>query len=444
MHSDIKAYLEKNQAPESVDVLIADSNGILRGKQFPGNGLEKLYTTGANLPYSLMFCDIRGETPAALLQPPLTGDPDITYKAIEGSLRPVPWAKFPTAQVFLRATDRDGTFLPEDPLSVLERVVQKLNEDGLFPVIALEGEFYLLDPTKSPPQPLQPENGWPPFEGPQVYALEPLRDVQGFLDQVKSVTSAQTIPMTSVVCEYGDSQFEMNLDHSSKISEHCRDFIMLKHAIRNIAVANGQLASFMAMPLGTSDGSGCHIHVSILDKNGNNIFGEAEENLLHGIGGLMQTMAESIAACAPTANSYRRYRREGWSPNAANWGRNHRLVSLRIPISGKKDARVEHRIAGADVNPYLLTAAVLAGIHHGLTKKLDPGPESIEGQLPQPGNPIPSRWREALVDFDKSEFFRENFGDAFVDMYLRAKYTEEESFHLEVSDRDHGWCLRTV
>lgn len=444
MHPEIKAYLANNPQPQSVDVLIADSNGILRGKQFPGDGLEKLFKSGVNLPVSLLFCDVRGETPQALLQPPLVGDPDITYRAIEGSLRPVPWAKVPTAQLFMRAIDADGNNNPLDPITVLENVIARLNADGMFPVTALEGEFYLLDPTKKPPVPLQPGNGWPAFEGPQVYALEPLRDVQGFLDQVKEVTAAQSIPMTSVICEYGDSQFETNLDHSSEITAHCRDFIMLKHAIRNVAASNGQLASFMAMPLATSGGSGCHIHVSVLDKDGNNIFGEDEQILLHGIGGLMQTMGESMAACAPHANSYRRYQKEGWSPNAGNWGRNHRLVSLRIPISGQKDKRVEHRIAGADVNPYLLTAAVLAGIHHGVKHGIDPGPESMEGQVPDPGIQLPTRWREALRAFDSSEFFRDWFGNEFVDMYLRGKYAEEENYHIEVSDRDHGWCLRTV
>ena len=444
MHPDVKTYLENNPAPQSVDLLIADSNGILRGKQYPGDGLEKLYKQGANLPLSLLFCDVRGETSTELLQPPLTGDPDITYSVIEGSLRPAAWAREPTAQVMLRATGADGGNLACDPITVLENVVQRFEDDGLKPMIALEGEFYLLDPRKDPPEPLKPENGWPSFEGPQVYALEPLRDVQGFVDQVKQVSKAQSIPLTSVLCEYGESQFEMNLDHSSKIAAHCRDFIMLKHAIRNIAANNGQLASFMAKPLELEGGSGCHIHVSVADRNGDNIFGKDEGKLSNAIGGLMDTMGDSMALCAPHANSYRRYQRAGWSPNAGNWGRNHRLVSLRIPISGKKDKRVEHRIAGADTNPYLLTASVLAGIHHGITNKLDPGPESIEGQPPHPGVALPCRWREAINALDNSSFFRDWFGNDFIDMYLRAKYAEEENFHLEVPDRDYGWCLRTV
>jgi glutamine synthetase len=151
-----------------------------------------------------------------------------------------------------------------------------------------------------------------------------------------------------------------------------------------------------------------------------------------------------MAACAPFANSYRRYKKAGWSPNSGNWGRNHRLVSLRIPISGEKDKRVEHRIAGADVNPYLLCAAVLAGIHHGVKNNIDPGPESMEGQEPEEGIAIPTRWREALQAFSNSEFFKDYFGEEFMEIFCRAKFAEEENFHMEVSDRDHGWCLRTV
>lgn len=443
MNQEIKNYLATNEAPQSIDVLIADGNGILRGKQFPGEQLESLFKKGANLPISLMFGDARGATPDALMQPPLVGDPDINYKVIEGSLRPVPWANVPTAQIFLRAT-QNGEPLTSDPLTVVEKIIKRLNDDGMFPVIALEGEFYLLDPTKSPPEPITPDNEWPAFEGPQVYALEPLRDVQHFLDEVKEVSSAQSIPLTSILCEYGDSQFEMNLNHSGNITEHARDFICLKHAIKNIAEANGQLASFMALPLTNSGGSGCHIHVSILDKDGNNIFGENDKTLQHAIGGLMETICDSMAVCAPFANSFRRYRKAGWSPNAGNWGRNHRLVSLRIPISGDKDKRVEHRIAGADVNPYLLIAAVLAGVHHGIKHTLDPGPESMEGQEPQEGIEIPTRWREALQAFSGSEFFKDYFGEEFMEFYCRAKFAEEENFHMEVSDRDYGWCLRTV
>ncbi len=444
MQSEIENYLANNPAPQSIDVLITDANGILRGKQFPGDQLESLCKKGANLPISLMFGDVRGATPDALLVPPLVGDPDINYKMIEGSLRPVPWTKVPTAQLFLRATDKEGNNLASDPLTVLENVIKRLNDDNMFPTIALEGEFYLLDVSKSSPQPLKPANGWPSFEGPQVYALEPLREVQGFLDGVKDVAHAQSIPLTSILCEYGDSQFEMNLNHSSEVTAHARDFMLLKHAIKNIAEANGQLASFMAMPLNNNGGSGCHIHVSLLDEEGNNIFGQDEANLLAGIGGLMETLSESMGACAPYANSYRRYKKEGWSPNSGNWGRNHRLVSLRIPISGDKDKRVEHRIAGADVNPYLLCSAVLAGIHHGVKNSIDPGPESMEGQIPEAGIELPTRWREALQAFSGSEFFKDYFGEEFMEIYCRAKFTEEENFHMEVSDRDHGWCLRTV
>ena len=444
MPAELDQYLSDNPAPQSVDVLIADSNGLFRGKQFPGEQLAKLYKKGANFPLSLMFGDVTCGTPEQLLQPPLSGDPDRVYRPVSGSLRPVPWATVPTAQVLMRPTEKDGSNLAIDPRTLLEGVIKRLNDAGYFPVIALEGEFYLLDPSTIPPVPIKPESGWPKFEGPQVYALEPLQDVQSFLNQVKEVSDRQNIPMTSVVCEYGDGQFELNLDHSDDPLNACVEYLMLKHAIRNVASGNGQLASFMAKPLADNPGSGCHIHVSLLNGDGQNVFGEDGGLLKHAIGGLIYSMADSVALFAPFANSYRRYLKGGWSPSTANWGENHRGTSVRIPMSGTADRRLEHRPAGADANPYLLTAAVLAGMHHGLSEKLDPGEEVVEGQPETDGLPFPARWREAIERLNKSELFRNYLGDEFIDLYCRAKFSEEESFHAEISDRDYGWCLRTV
>jgi len=444
MQGEIDAYLAAHGVPNVLDVLIPDANGILRGKQLPGSYLNKLADKGVNMPLSLLFGDVRGATPAPILQPPMTGDPDRKYVPAAGTLKPVPWANVPTAQIFLRPTEKNGAALSIDPRCVLERVLDRFSERGLSPVVALEGEFYLFDPTHSPPRPVPNKNRWPQFEGPQVYALEPLRDVQSYLDRVRETADQQNIPLTAIVCEYGDSQFEMNLDHSSDVVGACDAYLALKHLIRCVSLADGKLASFMAKPLTHAGGSGCHLHVSLLDEQGENAFASDEKKMLHALGGLMATMGEGLAPCAPFANSYRRFQNTGWSPNAANWGYNHRLVSLRIPLSGDKDKRIEHRIAGADVNPFLLVAVVLAGILHGLDKQLDPGPAAEEGQKQPEGNKLPTRWREALVAFEASAVFKEAFGEAFVEMYTRAKYSEEEDFHCEVPDRDWGWCLRTV
>ena len=134
----------------------------------------------------------------------------------------------------------------------------------------------------------------------------------------------------------------------------------------------------MPKPYMEMAGSGAHIHVSVLDEGGRNIFASDDatgsEQLKHAIGGLAATMADAMLIFAPTANSYRRYRSEAYVPLNASWAVNNRGVALRIPSSSAVNRRVEHRVAGADANPYLLTAAVLAGIHHGLQRRLDPRP----------------------------------------------------------------------
>ena len=127
----------------------------------------------------------------------------------------------------------------------------------------------------------------------------------------------------------------------------------------------------MAKPLARQASSGLHVHVSLLEQDGANLFARDEQALGHAIAGLQATMAEAMLVFAPNANSYRRLRPLSYAPTAPTWGYNNRTVALRIPTGPPSARRIEHRLAGADANPYLVLAAVLAGIHHGLSAGLD-------------------------------------------------------------------------
>ncbi len=157
--------------------------------------------------------------------------------------------------------------------------------------------------------------------------------------------------------------------------------------MKGVALQHGMEATFMPKPYRDHAGSGAHLHVSVLDAQGRNIF-EAEdpagsEQLRHAIGGLAATMNDAIAICAPTANSYRRFQPEAYVPLNPSWSVNNRGVAFRVPHGPPASRRVEHRIAGADANPYLLSAIVLAGMHLGLTRKLDPGPGAGRQRVPR-------------------------------------------------------------
>ena len=155
-------------------------------------------------------------------------------------------------------------------------------------------------------------------------------------------------------------------------------------------------------------------------------------------------MAESMAIFAPNANSYRRYGRNSYVPCAPNWGPNHRDLALRIPLSSPENTRVEHRVAGADANPYLVMAAVLAGIHHGIVSKSDPGVMVQAGQEVDDEVALPVRWELALDAFAAGTVLPEYIGKTYHEVFGKCRREECDRFHSEISERDYEWYLRAV
>jgi glutamine synthetase len=204
----------------------------------------------------------------------------------------------------------------------------------------------------------------------------------------------------------------------------------------------------MAKPYSEWTGSGMHVHVSLGNETGDNLFAaeNPEENqlLMHAIGGLKAAMAESMLIFAPNANSYRRFRRNSYAPVAANWGVNNRTVSLRIPAGAAKTCHIEHRPSGADANPYLVMGAILAGMHHGITEKLDPGAPVSGNGYEKRAKYIPGNWYEAIDAFWRASILKEYFGKEFVDTFCTLKEVEADRFYSEPIQRDFEWYLRTV
>ncbi len=444
--AEAETFLAAHPSTQNLDTLFADINGILRGKQMPASGLGKLGLKGVNYPLSTLVLDCQGRMIAEALEDGLDGDPDRTYYPVSGSLRPVPWADKPTAQVMMAAAEPDGSPLFCDPRGVLQRAGQPLTDMGLTPCMALELEFYLLNPSTLPPKPAGPLDGFPAMTGPQCLGSDGLADFAAFMREVEDTTAAQGIPMTSILCEYGDGQFECNLKHVMDPVAACDDAVALKRAVRAVARKRGFIASFMAKPRSDQTGSGLHIHLSLVDRDGRNIFSgpEGQVCLRHAVGGTLAGLPESVALMAPTANSYRRFQPGAFAPVSPIWGINHRAVSLRVPLSGDADARFEHRSAGADACPYLVAAVLLASAHYGLVNKCDPGAMVAEGTRAELGKPFPNRWGAALDALAQGTILKPYLGEKFLDVFLGVKRDEEARFHAEVSDRDYAWYLRVM
>jgi glutamine synthetase len=157
-------------------------------------------------------------------------------------------------------------------------------------------------------------------------------------------------------------------------------------------------------------------------------------------------MADGMAVFAPNANSYRRLRPEAYVPTHATWGYNNRGVAVRVPVSGPEDRRLEHRVAGADANPYLLTAVVLAGMLHGIEKKM-PAPDALTGNAYAQRSTaprLPTDWPTALAHFGASSVLREFLGDRFVRLYEITRRGEMQDFAARLSPLDFAWYLEPV
>jgi glutamine synthetase len=165
--------------------------------------------------------------------------------------------------------------------------------------------------------------------------------------------------------------------------------------------------------------------------------------LHHAIGGLAATMADAMWIFAPTANSYRRYRSQAYVPLNPSWGVNNRGVALRIPASDAANRRVEHRVAGADANPYLLAAAVLAGMHHGIVNRIDPG-KPLSGNAYRDGTTtLPITWPEAALAFEASQFARDYLGAGFHRLFALTRRGELQEFESHITTLEYDWYVGT-
>ena len=440
------------QVPEcaQIDLLLPDMNGLLRGKRISRSALEKIYADGVCLPMSLIATDITGNTVEETGLGYAIGDEDRICRPVPGTLRPIPWQPRPMAQLLLAMEDADGGVFEANPREVLKRVLARFDALGLRPVVAVELEFYLLDGECG--QDGRPRTSINPATGArnattQVYYMQDLDDYQEFTDAVADACRAQQIPADTAVAEYAPGQFEINLKHRDDALLACDDALYLKRAIKAIAGQQGLLASFMAKPFVDQAGSGMHIHASILDRDGNNILActpEAPADALrHAVAGLQASSRDCMLLFAPHANSYRRFVLNAFVPLNDCWGFNNRTVAMRIPHSDPANTRIEHRIAGADANPYLVTAAVLAGILRGLEEKGDPGPP-IVGNAYEQTEARALFWRDTIADFMGSGFVRETFGAGFQHIYGQQKLKEMRSFEAQVTTLEYDWYLRQV
>ncbi len=437
------------QAPSVLEAFVVDVNGIARGKWVPAERIPEVLANGVALPRSVYALDVWGcDVPEAGLAVG-TGDPDGICMPVDGTLLPVTWLTRPTTQVLLSMRQQDGTPFYADPRQVLARVCARFATLRLTPIVATELEFYIIDRRRTPRDPVSPPsshegrwNGWQT----QVLSIAELHSFEPLLADIFHACERQNLPADTVVRENGPGQYEVNLNHVPDPLQAADHAFLLKRIVKGVARQHGLDATFMAKPYGNLAGSGMHVHMSILDELGRNIMAEPNgapaPRLHHVTGGMLATLPDCMLLLAPHANSYRRLTPGGHAPTNVTWGLDNRSAAIRVITAGQA-TRVEHRVAGADCNPYLAVAGVLAGALHGLTHEIDPGPP-IDGEQRE-GYPIlPVNWDDAIDAFDASDVMGEHLGLDYQDLFSACKRQEQAEFRRRVTDVEYDAYLQSV
>jgi glutamine synthetase len=452
--AEAEAFLAAHPGIEAFDIVLHDANGIGRGKIIRRHELLSVFKGGRHLPISILGLDICGEDvhETGLIWD--QGDGDLRAWPIPGTLVPLHATTPPRGEVFISMYDLDGRPMSSDPRHALQRQVDALAAEGLFPSAAFELEFFLLDNKRGPDGKVRPARDV--LDGrssrkTEVYSVDHLHGMLPLFSDIYAGAAKAGIRAETMISEYAPGQYELTLQYRADVMQAADDLMRLKRIVRMQARQHGVTACFMAKPVEAYAGSGMHFHVSMLDRAGKNVFvetreGEWDPTILHALGGLRATMGESMLVFAPHANSWRRFASQSNAPVSPTWGVNNRSVALRIPAGDVKARRIEHRPAGVDANPYLVAATVLAGIRHGLAGRIDPGPETTGNGYTdaQDAPAIPVDWRSAIAAAKGSAFLRDALGPDMHRTFTAIKAAEYSRVARTVSEVDLDLYLHTV
>ncbi|ODS57942.1 MAG: glutamine synthetase [Agrobacterium sp. SCN 61-19] len=450
MAEEAREFFAANPDIEVLEAFVIDVNGVPRGKWIPRERAIDVLTKGMAMPRSVYALDVWGRDVNAAGLAEGTGDPDGICFPVPGTLSRVTWLSRPTAQVLLQMYTPEGESFYADPRQVLGHVLDRFKAAKLTPVVATELEFYLIDPVRSALDPVRPPNTrdgrWHTGQT-QVLSISELQDFEEVFHGISTAARAQNVPADTTLRENGPGQYEINLNHVPDALAAADYAVLLKRIVKGVARASDLDATFMAKPYGTQAGSGMHVHFSILNEKGENIFVGKDgpsDALFHSVGGLLESMGESMAIFAPHQNSYRRLRPSEHAPTYASWGFDNRSAAVRVITASKPATRIEHRVAGSDTNPYLVLAMILSAALAGMKEKLSPGGAISGDDHAVNHEPLPTNWDYALQRFGKSSFAYAALGPKYRSLYTACKQQELSEFSLRVTDVEYDAYIRTV
>jgi glutamine synthetase len=368
-----------------------------------------------------------------------TGWHDLQLRVDLTTLRPAAWLDGVAICIADAVELADGTPVVVSPREILKREVALLAEAGLTARTGTELEFYLWRGTPEDNRLSGFRDLVPTTLTRSDYLIQPSNRFEPFFREVRRRLDDSGIEVETGQAEWGLGQWEMTLRYGEAVDMADRHTIY-KMAVQDMAAAAGYTASFMARPRVDQAGSSCHVHFSLLDGHGRPAFWEEtgehhmSKIMRAGMGGAIQRLSDLMLWYAPTVNSYRRLLHPDLSGRGRHWGFDNRTTSFRVLGHRPDDLRLEFRLPGADANPYLTLAGLLASLRSGLAEGADPG-QPVTGnayEVDAPG--VPRHLGEAAAWFRASAFTRAAFGDGVVDHYAAVAEHEWEQFLLAVTD----------
>src|ERR1700728_189109 len=440
MASTIQQFLKEHGISE-VEAIIPDMAGVARGKLMPAEKFAE--EEGMRLPEAIFLQTVTGDYPEdqSAMNP---SDIDIVLKADPKTVRVVPWAAEPTAQVIHDCFYSDGRPVMMAPRHLLRHVLDLYAQRGWEPVIAPELEFYLIEPNIDADYQLKPPVGRSGRAEPgrQSYSIAAVNEFDPLFDDIYAFCEAQDIEIDTLIHEDGPAQMEINLLHGEALDLADQAFLF-KRTAREAALRHKMYATFMAKPHAKEPGSAMHIHQSIVDKKTRkNIFsnpdGTPSALFFSHIAGLQRYIPAAMSLFCSNVNSYRRMTRYLSAPINVQWGYDNRTAGLRVPMSEPEARRVENRVGGADANPYIAIAASLACGYLGMTEGLKPT-EPVTGSAHDMPYSLPRSLDEALARLRDCEPLLQILGEPFVAAYTIVKQAEHEVFLQVISswEREH-------
>ena len=441
--ADLESWLDSHRVTE-IECLVPDLTGVARGKILPRQKFTE--DRGMRLPEVVVAMGVTGEFPEEgpyydVITPT---DRDMHLRPDPSTVRIVPWAADPTAQVIHDCYNRDGALVPYAPRSVLRRVCELYEAKGWKPIVAPELEFYLVARNTDPDVPLKPPIGRSGRSetSRQAYSIDAVNEFDPLFEDVYAYCEKMELNVDTLIHEVGAGQMEINFFHDHPLGL-ADEVFMFKRTVREAALRHDMFATFMAKPIAGEPGSAMHVHQSVVDtRTGRNIFsnedGSPSKEFGWFIGGLQRYIPAAMALFAPYVNSYRRLVRSNAAPINIQWGTDNRTVGIRSPVAKPEARRIENRVIGADANPYVALAATLACGYLGIVHRIEPAPECT-GDAYLGEHQLPRSLGEALTLLREEKALADVLGQGFVTVYSEIKEVEYAEFMKVISpwEREH-------